>query len=1156
MPTDTPVGVNHHSPEPDKLNAKYDVCEEEKPEETVLRKEGSVAAAVDPPPDDGMASVKSVINSSGHPLDRKSRSFFEPRFGTDLSHVRIHTDSIAGQSARAINAKAYTLGSNIVFGSGEYSPDYDSGKKLLAHELAHVALQDSSSPTCIDRPSESCKVHRSVARQTPSQVPSSVETAARQPGRPLSEPLRQRAEVFFGADLGHVRIHDDPLAATAAAESRAHALAAGPHILLSRRLHDLSRTESQRTLAHELAHTLQPHSGNSSVDTFDSDASDSEVAARNAADAFLGNSAGFDASAPQPARHGVSRERDARLDDLVSLIERMPLVLSDRGIAQSLNSAVPGLNLDDQDNYAPLSLLLDEHFGPGSGERILSEWRTIQSEPALSRSAAPVTPEGRRATTPSAASAAVATRAAGGGMSVQIVSEVPPASMSGTELEIEIAMLRTDMGMPPLNEDAPASDVFEPRDSDDQLRLDRLLALEIEFYDRRRLLETMRGVTTTMAEQQRASGIGITDVLETATNVLSNPGMVSVEIASTLLGNPVEDFATGFLPGFLGGAVLELPRDAFSRLDAETREHPFLFNGGVMAGAPVGALEGLRDMVVGLAELLGLAVEFSPLGMAWHQAREAYRMITDPEGYRAEQVRQFEQARAIGETIVSLVGSMINDPAFMIAHGRELGEIAGRASGRWFNEDYMRRSTFDKGYTVGKVEGRIVFEIVALFVGPEEWIARGATAVGEVARLSGPLRRAILEFIERIPALRRLLAAGREATTAVRETAAAERALAEGGEALSDAARAGEGGADLARGSGATDEGARALEGTAEEARGGRAADEAAEPGRAATAEASALDTRDLADIGPVNDQTMQFFREHPDRLHAWADNPAAGRACKLCSSPCFPENMNASQIERLEELIQRAESQGTEIERHALHDGLESLSESDIDRFIDGFESRLDDAIADPSVNPMADLADREMLLGREEEPLIGGEPDPDVNPIDRIAGRPSEAMFSGDLGEGMEAAGAGAGRLPQTYAQRFSAATREDLRRIFTEFGDGALREFVNRLNLPPGGLRQVEIPTAAGLRRVDRLFTEGGQIVLREIKNYPRAILDHTARIAEELEKDMAILARFREARVDWHITGNISNEFLLELQMLEAEFAGRFRIIRGTPFTIVP
>jgi outer membrane protein OmpA-like peptidoglycan-associated protein len=94
---------------------------------------------------DGFSSVKNAISSGGSPLDLETRSFFEPRFGMDFGHVRIHTCSTASQSARAIRAKAYTLGSNIVFRNGEYSPGSDSGRQLLAHELAHVAQSTNGS---------------------------------------------------------------------------------------------------------------------------------------------------------------------------------------------------------------------------------------------------------------------------------------------------------------------------------------------------------------------------------------------------------------------------------------------------------------------------------------------------------------------------------------------------------------------------------------------------------------------------------------------------------------------------------------------------------------------------------------------------------------------------------------------------------------------------------------------------------------------------------------------------------------------------------------------------------------------------------------------------------------------------------------------------
>lgn len=82
---------------------------------------------------------------SGQPLDSSVRSFFEPRFGHAFDEVRIHTDQQAAESARALNAHAYTLGKDIVFNEGTYSPETNEGRRLLAHELTHTIQQGNSS---------------------------------------------------------------------------------------------------------------------------------------------------------------------------------------------------------------------------------------------------------------------------------------------------------------------------------------------------------------------------------------------------------------------------------------------------------------------------------------------------------------------------------------------------------------------------------------------------------------------------------------------------------------------------------------------------------------------------------------------------------------------------------------------------------------------------------------------------------------------------------------------------------------------------------------------------------------------------------------------------------------------------------------------------
>jgi uncharacterized protein DUF4157 len=88
-------------------------------------------------------SVHAALRSPGEPLDAATRAYFEPRFGRDFSGVRVHADAAAAQSARDVNAHAYTVGQNIAFDSGRFAPGSQAGRRLLAHELAHVAQQQA-----------------------------------------------------------------------------------------------------------------------------------------------------------------------------------------------------------------------------------------------------------------------------------------------------------------------------------------------------------------------------------------------------------------------------------------------------------------------------------------------------------------------------------------------------------------------------------------------------------------------------------------------------------------------------------------------------------------------------------------------------------------------------------------------------------------------------------------------------------------------------------------------------------------------------------------------------------------------------------------------------------------------------------------------------
>lgn len=128
-------------------------CEEER----VSRKAGDGE-------EEGVSEAKSVIGNDlgsrihgictgGAPLSEQHRSFFEPRFGHDFSKVRIHADRAAAETARSLRARAYTLGSHIAFGAGQYSPETAEGRRLLAHELTHVVQQGQAGPAATHRAS-------------------------------------------------------------------------------------------------------------------------------------------------------------------------------------------------------------------------------------------------------------------------------------------------------------------------------------------------------------------------------------------------------------------------------------------------------------------------------------------------------------------------------------------------------------------------------------------------------------------------------------------------------------------------------------------------------------------------------------------------------------------------------------------------------------------------------------------------------------------------------------------------------------------------------------------------------------------------------------------------------------------------------------------
>lgn len=133
------------SPGGERVERKCAQCAEE--DEAVRRKESPApvptARAADATP--LAAATAARIQSrrgGGSPLPAGERRFFEPRFGRDLGDVRVHDDAEAAGLSRRLGARAFTVGRDVFLGAGEYRPGSQDGRRLLAHELAHVQQQD------------------------------------------------------------------------------------------------------------------------------------------------------------------------------------------------------------------------------------------------------------------------------------------------------------------------------------------------------------------------------------------------------------------------------------------------------------------------------------------------------------------------------------------------------------------------------------------------------------------------------------------------------------------------------------------------------------------------------------------------------------------------------------------------------------------------------------------------------------------------------------------------------------------------------------------------------------------------------------------------------------------------------------------------------
>ena len=119
-----------------------------------------VSGGVAPSNEVADGTVDDALAVPGRPLESRVRQEMEHHFGYDFSHVQVHSDRKASESARTLGARAYTVGQHIVFSAGEYQPTSTSGRRLLAHELTHVLQQDTTNSSAAQFSSGGAPIQR------------------------------------------------------------------------------------------------------------------------------------------------------------------------------------------------------------------------------------------------------------------------------------------------------------------------------------------------------------------------------------------------------------------------------------------------------------------------------------------------------------------------------------------------------------------------------------------------------------------------------------------------------------------------------------------------------------------------------------------------------------------------------------------------------------------------------------------------------------------------------------------------------------------------------------------------------------------------------------------------------------------------------------
>ena len=534
-------------------------------------------------------------------------------------------------------------------------------------------------------------------------VPASVEQTLGDSGRSLAPAVQRDMEHRFGHDFSRVRVHRDAQASQSARDIDALAYTSGHHIVFGAGQYAPHGRAGIRLLAHELVHVIQQQGTSSGTIQRAMDPACAPFVTRNKAETVC--------KEPPPAAQLGS----AAHTRIQTAFKRPPDQLTE--------VPIPGAgNVCSEGKFEPA-------FSRGKADlvKVLSRDETVQLE----------------------------------------IGEIKPLNVSGLSLgpsQLECYQRHlSDVGKVC---ETLTQKVAEAASKDPTAKFGAEMCVRLNALGKK-VKVSKTGLTLPpqnfnlygrpMTALTCFPGVICYSCMDPEQESRADPEAV----ASLAIAGPGGTAAAGFVIGFLAGAKRTVPNETWTRL-YETLSQPVNqveFQGGILLGRPLGLAASLQDFVEGVGALLKLSVELSAPGIVAAELSARFK------GEESPTVRRARMARDIVKGLPEFFAEVKKNPGFFADLGEEIGNLCGEEAGRKFLKEFVAANPFQMGLIVGKVQGYLVAEVALLLVGAEELVAagKGVSAAAKAAKASR-FGQKILEILEKVPALKRLLDAMRGAS--------------------------------------------------------------------------------------------------------------------------------------------------------------------------------------------------------------------------------------------------------------------------------------------------------------------------------------------------------------------------------------------------------